>query len=344
MKILRDTLLKALEATKLAVAKKGEVEQLSHFIFTGEEIVTFNNKMAIFLKFPTPFECSVRADIFHKQISKFKSEGISINLKGSRLEIRGNKEKATMAVSTNKDEEVFKILHTLQNDHVDCEYYPLPANFGIGASFTSFSTSKSTGDGVLQCIYVIDDCIYSSDHFRATQFTMDGTLEHQFLIHRETAVKLNEYVLREYSIGDNWYSFYCENDTVICTRKIFGKYPQFQNAFDFDKWEVIEFPEDMDDALDFVSVVVSKQDILNKICDVSVKNNLVTVSTQNNTEVSEKSFELENGIDGEIQFFINLEWMKTILKHTRKLNYDLETQRAMFANGHFKHMIRMAIL
>lgn len=344
MKILRKTLTKALELTKLAVAKKGGVEQLSHFIFTGDELVTFNNKMAVFFELSTPFACSVRADLFYKQVSKFKSEWITMELNGAKLTLKGDKkEKSTISVLLKNDAEIFKVLHAIQNDHVDCERIAVPGNFGIGMAFASFSASSNTGQGVLQCVSIKDDLIHSSDNYRATQFQIDSPIQDEILLHREVAANLDNFIIREYSMGDNWVSFYCDDGVTVSTRKIYGNYPNYSDAFDMDNWEVALLPEDTEEAIDFVSVIISKEDKLKRIGHVELVGTLLTVSTDKLTEASEKTVALVDcSVEESVEFFINLEFLKSILKHTHELHFNRETQQIMFSDGNFRHIIRMA--
>lgn len=345
MKIEKKTLLKALNFAKLAVAKKGEVEQLTHFFFTGDEIVTFNNQMAVFLEFKSDFICSIKADIFFKQLSKFSSSEISMGIVKGKLVLKGDKEKAAFSIVSTKDDEVAKILHVIQNDHVDCERLPLPGNFGIGAAFASFSASKNNAQGVLSAIRVSGEYVYSTDNYRATQFRMESSIADDLLIRREVANNFNDFNIREYSIGENWLSFYCDDGVTISTRRIYGEYPDFSQAFELDDWEIIEFPETIIDAIDFVSIIVAKDEKLNRIGKVVIEGNEVTISTDRFTEATEKTIQLtDTTIKNKMEFAINLEFFKTIVQHTLKLNYNAETQRAMFTNGCFKHLIRMALI
>ena len=68
MKIEREELLKVLSAIRPGLAKKDIVEQATHFIFTGQEVLTYNDQICISYPFETDFECSVPADCQRKDI------------------------------------------------------------------------------------------------------------------------------------------------------------------------------------------------------------------------------------------------------------------------------------
>mgnify|MGYP005808050899 CR=1 FL=1 len=71
MQVKKDTLLSILDLAKIAVAGSEQVEQLSHFIFTGDEIITFNNRMSVVYPFKSNFVCSVKSTLFYKKLNKF---------------------------------------------------------------------------------------------------------------------------------------------------------------------------------------------------------------------------------------------------------------------------------
>lgn len=342
MQIQKDILLEILDLSKLAVATKEQVEQLSHFIFTGDEIVTFNNRMAIFYEFKTNFVCSVRADLFYKQLSKFHSNEISVSLKNSKLTMQALNEKASLSVTLDKDDEVFKILHMIQNNHVDCERFVVPEDFERALSFTSFSASRDAADGVLGCICVDDNYVYSTDNWRATQYEMEEPVSNKLLIDHLVASQLNKFEVFEYSVSHSWISFYCDNDVTISARRIQGDYPDYHNAFELDECEELEFPETLTDAVDFVSVILSKENELDRVADISIEGHKIIVSCDRVTESSEKTISFDNiQTDIHLNFSINLEFLKKILVHTHKMKYDTETGRAMFNSDKFKHIIRM---
>lgn len=342
MKIKKNVLLEILDLSKLAVATKEQVEQLSHFIFTGDEIVTFNNRMAIFYEFKTDFICSVRAKMFYNQLSKFKADEISVSLNGAKLVMSAPNEKASLSVTLDTDDEVFNVLHMIQNDHVDCERFNVPEDFEEGLNFTSFSASKDAADGILGCVRVSDNHVYSTDNWRATQYEMDEAINNELLVDYLVASQLNKFEVFEYSLGKSWISFYCDNNITISTRRIQGEYPDYSQAFEQEGWQQLEFPETLSEAADFVSVILSEEHPLEKVADIKIKGYQITVSCDKITESSEKTVVFDDiKTDIDLNFSINLEFLKKILTHTHKMVYDLESKRAMFSSNKVRHIIRM---
>lgn len=342
MQIKKDTLLSMLNISKIAVAGSEHVEQLTHFIFSGDEIITFNNRMAVFYPFKTDFQCSVRHDLFYKQLTKFTSNEINITLSGSKIVMQGLNEKAMLSVILDKDDEIFKILHSIQNDHVDSLRIPVPENFNKAMSFSAFSASKDASDGVLGCVCVNGDKVYSTDNHRASEYKLHGNIGERFLVDHAVAVELDKFHVFEISLGENWLSFYCDEDIIITSRQFYGDYPDFAQAFDIDDYESLHLPDSLKDAIDFVSVILSKVHPLDRVCQVNIENKEIKVSADRTTESSEKSVALQDS-DGEVQleFTINAEFLKTIINHTHTMDYSTELSRAMFTSKDFKHVIRM---
>lgn len=342
MQIKKDELIKILDLAKIAVSGSGHVEQLSHFIFTGDEIVTFNNRMSVVYPFKSNFVCSVRWDLFYKQLTKFTSNDIDISLKGNRLTMKGAAEKATLSVVLDKDDEIFRNIHSIQNDHVDLMRFVVPKNFTKAASFASFSASKDESDGILCCVCVLDDCVYSTDNWRASQYKLDSKISGSFLLSRMVAAHLDKFDILEVSVGSNWLSFYCDNDVIISARQIYGGYPDFSDSFILDEYESLSLPAQLEEAIDFVSVILSKEHPLEKVADINIKGNEITVSCDKTTESSEKTVPIEDSeTDIDLKFSINIEFLKVILKHTHTMEYNTELQKALFSSNDFKHIIRM---
>ena len=66
MEVNKEELLKILIAVKPALSKKEILLQMSHIIFTGEDVATFNDTLCIIHPYKTDFKCSVQGEEFYK--------------------------------------------------------------------------------------------------------------------------------------------------------------------------------------------------------------------------------------------------------------------------------------
>ena len=80
MKIDKKHLVKALQQTKPGLAQKAIVEQFTHFIFSGKEIMTYNDEVCICCPFESDFKTSVKADDLWKLLAGIQGEGLDMRL------------------------------------------------------------------------------------------------------------------------------------------------------------------------------------------------------------------------------------------------------------------------
>ena len=160
MKIKKEELLDVLYTVKPGLAKKAIIEQATHFIFTGDDVCTFNDQISISCPIETDFKCSVPADKFYEVINKIDSDEITIIQKDNELTINGKKVKSGLAIST--DDEVIKMLDEMDFPD-DKDWKKLPKDFSDGISLCSFSVSNDISHPYLSNILVSGKNIISSD-------------------------------------------------------------------------------------------------------------------------------------------------------------------------------------
>ena len=70
MKIKKLELINILQRVKPGLAKRDVIEQFTHFIFTGESVITYNDEICISHPLKTDFVCSAKSEEFFKAILK----------------------------------------------------------------------------------------------------------------------------------------------------------------------------------------------------------------------------------------------------------------------------------
>ena len=343
MKIQRDEFLKILEISRMAVAGSDHLEQLGHFIFGGENLITFNNRLLIYYPFESDFQCSVGSELFFKQLQKYKTKELDVNLKGNRLEVKGSKESAKLAVMLQQDKEIFGIIDTIREEQLNVKYVAVPEQFVKAVDFCSYSASKNAADGTLCCVCINGDTVMSTDNYRATKYKMDTDMtDHDVLLDARIANEIKRFEMTEFGIGENWLHFKNNAGVVLSARQIFGDYMDISNAFEFTGNRMI-LPDNTVDILDFVGVVVASEQQLERKADVTIRNGLISACVDTNRACVEKSVELgkEKYNDLDFSFTINIDFLRSVLEHTTTMVYDMETGRAMFRSKHFKHCIRL---
>jgi hypothetical protein len=343
MKIQRDKFLKILEISRMAVAGSDHLEQLGHFIFGGENLITFNNRLLIYFPFETDFQCSVSSELFYKQLQKYQTKEIEIDLKGNNLEVEGKLETAKLAVTLEQDKEIFSIIDTIREEQMTVDYVAVPEEFVKAVDFCSYSASKNAADGTLCCVCIAGDTVMSTDNYRATKYKMATAMsEGELLLDARIANEIKRFKMTEFGIGQNWLHFKNERGVILSARQIFGDYMDISKAFDFEG-KRMKLPKETLDILDFVSPVIANEQQLERKANMNISKGLITASVATNRAVVVKSVELgiERYKDLDMKFTINVDFLRSVLEHTQTMVYDMKVGRAMFQSKNFKHCIRL---
>jgi len=87
-------LLNALEKIKPGISNKGIVESMSYFMFSGKDVITYNDKISIQHPLKTDFSLFVKANDLYKIISKLTAKKVFLTEKKDKLHIKSKSLKA----------------------------------------------------------------------------------------------------------------------------------------------------------------------------------------------------------------------------------------------------------
>jgi len=343
MKINRSELIQTLTIARMAVAGSDHLEQLGHFIFGGENLITFNNRILIYYPYKTDFQCSIRSELFYKQLEKFDSEFVDIELTGNRLEIKGTSEVAKIVVKLKQDTEIFEVIDTIRKEQLEAEYSAVPEDFITAIDFCSYSASKNAADGTLCCICINQDKVIACDNYRVTKYKLKHAMtEGDTLIDARIASEIKHFKMTEFSIGENWLHFRNDKGVIFSARQIFGDYPDLVPAFHV-KGVRIELPKNTSDILDFVSVITAEDQQLERKADIEIKDGRITAQVVKDSASAEKSITLHADYESlEMRFRVHIEFLKSVLKHTPMMVYSEELKKVKFRTQSFQHVIRLS--
>lgn len=347
MKIKKEHLLNSLEVARMGVAGSDHLEQLGHFIFGGEHLITFNNRILIYHPLKTDFICSVRSEVFYKQLQKFSSEELTIELKKTRLVIKGEKgkkETARLGAELKKDSEIFEIIDSIREEQSKTKYILVPDDFITAIGFCAHSASKNAADGTLCCVCIDGDELKSSDSYRATSYTMDKTMsESMVLLDARVANEIKRFNMTHFGTGNNWLHFKNKEGVLLSARQIFGDFPDISESFEFEGRKLkLPMPETLD-MLDFVSVLVAGEQLPERTAMVNIEDGYIIAEVDTKVDLAEKGVKLADRYkDLQMGFRVNIDALKSVLEKTEIMIYNLEDQKGMFKSSMFKHVIRLA--
>jgi len=341
MEIKREKLIEILSIVKPGIASKAIVDQATHFIFTGEQILTYDDRICICFPFETDFKGSVPGDEFYKIINGMTGETISLSLDKGKLKFKCGNLRASLSMSPEDD--IMAMVKVLNVPSLDSKQWKnLPEGFAEGLFFCMFSASKGGGQGkaFLNTLGVKEDAIVSSDSLRITRYFMKSPVEDSFLLPLSSVVEIVKLgKLSGYIAGSSWIHFKAESGVIFSSRVVAEEYPDVHSFFDFDSKEII-LPDDFKKSIDAVAILAPGENEIDKTVDVVIENK--TIKCRGEKEVGWIESDQKINYDGpKISFLINPTFLIQILDKTKTMGYA--EGKAVFVSDSFDHLVSLIV-
>ncbi len=334
MKIKTAELLDALKAVKPGLASKAIVEQTDHFIFDGNMIRTYNDKIAISYPFgffaSEKFRIAVKADEFFKLVSKIKIKEIEVEYSDNgRLIITAGSTEAE--IMTSQD-----IVCPIVDSEED-EWKELPKNFAQAAYFCSFSAAGTLSVKVLTCLWIHGSHIISTDRYRASKYKLEGDEMEDLLLAAKEAKAMKEHKPTHYIYSDSWAHFKNKEGAILSCRIMDGAYPE--KVFDaFEKvGEEITIPAELKDKIDIAKIITDSDEDQEDITVTVKKKKMLLRGKGSIMEIKENCDIDYKG--AAFTFEVSPESLLEILSHTNKM--FISEDKLYFAGGNFEHIISL---
>lgn len=339
MKVEREGFLKILTAVRPGLARKQILEEATHFIFTRDDIMTYNDQVCIVHPFETDFICSVSANEFYKIITGINAKEITLELEEGKLKIQGGKTKASLATSTA--DEIMSMIKALDLGVVMKKLTSLPEDFLQGATLCSFSASKDMTHPALTCLLIEDDLIMSSDDLRISQYQMKKAMDCSVLIPAAAITELVKFPVIDYCVSGGWVYFATKEDVMFCCRTVDAKYNDYAKYFEGFEGIELDLPADLSKLVETASVLADGEYDTDKLIEIEVEKGKIRCKgssaigwIENETDMAFKRAE-------KIKFAINPLFLINILNHSAKMIY--KENRALFDGGNFQHLMALKV-
>lgn len=323
------------------LAKKEILQEASHFIFTGTDICTYNDRTCIVYPYKTDFQCSVKGQEFYKLLYGVTEDEIEIGVEDNYLKFGSKSLKAGLSVLIDEKEKVVPMIDSIKRSMKKLTFSPLPDNFVEGSFLAMFSTAKDATRGVLTCVCYNEDNIFSCDGLRASHFKMSSNVVFS-LIHYKNVIDLVKFPIVEYALGKSWIHFKTENSVAFSCRVLLEEYPKkaieiFENA---DQGVKISLPKKLKGVVETVTVLAEGDIDTSKVIKVEIAKNLVKCTAKKERGWVENSTEIDYK-DKPIVFHINPLFFAQILD--RATDMVIGERTALFITDTFKHIIALAV-
>jgi hypothetical protein len=341
MKINKKELLNILTAIKPGLAATNFVDYSNNFIFTGKEIMTYNNTIAISYPYKSNFKCSVLADKFYNLILNIDEQEFVMIQKENELKIRSKGIKASIQINNINIE---NIVEEIKPSNINIKWETLPDDFKKGVEFCLFSLSNSNSmqpaltsmRPALTSMLIDHTRIISCDNYRITQFLLKNKIEYKFLLPGRAAHELVKFNIVKYYLTGTWIYFSTDIGVVFCSRRDLSIYPEIDNLLKVEGKKII-LSKKIKDNVNIAAIMAEEDFNHKKGVTIDINKNKIICKGESNVGCIE-SFEI---IDNEedITFKIDPLFFSQILDRSTTLIYDERTLRLLFESDNFKHVL-----
>ena len=338
MKIKKVDLLQALNAVKPGLATKTVVQQMEHVLFTGQDLITYNEQTGVLYPFETEFEASVNYNDIYKIITKIKKDEIDLTVEGSELLITTKTTKAGLVTMTTDeiDESLNGLINQLPNEENDLEWQDLPSDFIDGALLCIPAASQDLSQGTLACLYVNGTNMICSDNRRTSWYELSEAVSTEFFIRAGTIRELARFDIKRLCVSESWIHFSTNNNVVFSTRLIKGKpLDYFLAMFVGFKGTAVKLPEGLKALVD--SAAVMAEDEVMRDMQITLQEGEMLCATQNARGWVEEPIPIKFNKKTPIDFQVSAVFLQQILNLPLKMTVG--KNKSLFESGAFKHIL-----
>jgi len=338
MKIKRSELLEALNAVKPGLATKTVVQQMEHVIFTGQDIVTYNEQTGILYPFETDFEASVNYNDLYKIITKIKKDEVELTVEESELLITTKTTKAGLVTMTTDeiDESLDGLINQLPNEVNGLDWQDIPSDFIDGALLCIPAVSQDLSQGTLACLYINNDNLICTDNQRISWYKLKEPVNYEFFIRAGTIRELASFDIKRLCVSESWIHFITDKDVVFSTRLIRGKsFDYFLDMFDGFKGTAVELPEGLKALVD--SAAVMAEEGIYRNMRVTIQEGEMVCATQNARGWIEEPIPIKYDKKTPIDFQVSAIFLQQILNLPLKMTVG--KGKSLFESGSFRHIL-----
>lgn len=343
-----------LTAVKPGLSNKDFVEQTKHFIFTGENICTYNDQVLISYPFETDFRCSVLASVFYESVKKMRGELLDMKLdKRKRLTVVNMEQKFTMSTEIEAKAKVEDVIDDLTREAKTKKWEKLPEDFNQALQSALFSASTDLTTGAFTCVLISGDDVLSGDRFRVTWIKLSTPLKGAMLLAGKELRELVKFNVIEYQDAETWVFFRDSKGVFFFVRKPAysdSDFPPLQDYFTQAEAEEtkaqFKIPQELKESLGFVSVIASHvaDEKYRASVQLSLRENSLQCSTIGDTMALKPTASDQIAVEyagPPLDFSINPYLLQEAMAHSSRLM--LKDKKVLFTTQGFKHMIALII-
>lgn len=243
MRVEREELLKRLEAVSAGLAKREIIEQSQCFVFTGGEVLTFNDEVAVRTKSPLEgVEGAVQAAPLIALLRKLPEDTLDVELAGEGLSIKGKGRRSTIRMES-------EVLLPVDGIEEPGEWRKLPDGLLEAVKTASSVCSTDESHFLLTCVHVAEDRVEASDDIQIVHYPVKTKIDKPTLLRKDSVSKIVGADPDEWSESEGWLHFRSPAGLTLSCRRYLEEYPGVEKFLAVDGTSA-KFPKGIDEALD----------------------------------------------------------------------------------------------
>jgi len=337
MKIAPSEFKEILLKIKPGLASKGIVEQATHFVFTGDDVFTYNDQISISYPLETEFKCSVPSTKLYDFVKDLKGKEVEVTLKEGQLLLTCGKTKAGINVST--DETIMELVDDMGFPK-DTEWKSLDKEFLEGIKLCMFSASKDLSCPYMTCISVENNRLVSGDDIRISLFDLKHDISDTFLLPATAATELVKFDIVEYALMKSWVFFSTLDGIVFCSRIVVDEYPNVSEFFEMNNAVTMKLPSEFKDSINTVYPMADGDFDIDKQIEISVTKNTLKCRSDGASGWAETSIDIHDKVP-DLTFKANPVFLSEVLEHNTTMTY--EPGKLLILSGKLKHLMSLVV-
>jgi hypothetical protein len=330
----KNDLLEILQAVKPGLASKGIIEQFTHFIFSGNAVMTYNDEICVSHPFQTDFQCSVIADDLYKTLTGTRgNQAVKLEMEDDKMLVKTSSRVAKLSTEVERDAE--KMIEMLELDKIE-EWQRLPREFLKGMFLCMFSASKDMTKGAGTCVYVNDTYLASSDEARISLYTLPSGTGFSTLVPARSVADLINFDITKVCLKKNWIHFKTGKDVTFSARIMEDKYPDVLEYFNVQGAQ-LALPEELKQLVESVVFMAEGKIDLDKRVEVIIEKNKIKCKAEKSVGEIEDFVDFES--EKEFHFYINPFFLSQVLEKATTMTATDDI--AYFKSDRFQHIISL---
>lgn len=272
MQVIRGKLLGLLSEASLGLSRKEVIEQSSSFVFSGPDLLTFNDTIMVRTKNLLGFDAAVVATDFMEMISKLPDEELDITMEEGEIRIKGRRREAGLSCMVGG---------RLPIEHVTRPSVWVPLPTGIAAHLQQVGTVCGNDETMLimTCIHITPDLIEGCDGFRFCRVTIPTGFPEDVLVPAKAMGQLRELDLTHVSQTRGWVHFKTASEAEVSIRCYHKDYhPGVDSLLAMNNPEKITLPPTLTEILERSEITLTAS--YDSVVSVDISNNNMTLSSR----------------------------------------------------------------